>query len=236
MRIGIIGATGNLGTRLIDELIPRGHDILAYTRQGASAQPPRDAVQWRELDIFDEAGLKREIAARPALDVLVSAYQPGNAARDMADTLRRSIAEPENYARAAAVLVRALVARPATRLLVVGGAGSLEREPGHAFADDDVSLRTELRRIGLPEDYAASVRGHRDALHVYRMSNRRWTYLSPPADIRAGTRTGRFRVGNDQLLTNATGDSHISYEDLAVAISDEIEWPHHIQRRFTVAY
>lgn len=236
MRIGIIGASGNIGARITDEVLARGHEIIAYTRQGAATRPARDRVQWRDLDVFDQAAVTREITALPAIDVVVSTYQPGNAASDLADTVRRSIADPAGYARAAHALLTALAARPATRLIVVGGAGSLERAPGQAAVDDDARLRAALKRLGLPEDYAVAVRGHRDALHAYRRSNRRWTYVSPAEDIRAGARTGRFRTGDDQLLTDAEGHSRISYEDLAIAIADEIEWPRHIQRRFTVAY
>jgi putative NADH-flavin reductase len=168
--------------------------------------------------------------------VLVSTYQPGNAATDFAGTVERSIADPTVYAHAARVLLAALVVRPATRLIVVGGAGSLERAPGQVSADDDTGLRAALRDLGLPEAYAAAVRGHRDALDTYRTSNRRWTYASPAEDIRAGERTGRFRLGDDQLLTDPRGRSQISYEDFAIALADEIELPRHVQRRFTVAY
>jgi uncharacterized protein len=78
-----------------------------------------------------------------------------------------------------------------------------------------------------------AARGHRDALHTLRISNRRWTYATPSAEIRTGERTGRFRIGGDQLLFDASGRS---WMDFAAAILDEIEWPRHIQRRFTVGY
>jgi len=170
------------------------------------------------------------------VDVVVSTYQPGNAAQDIGDTIRRSIADPTVYARAAANLVKALESRFATRLIVVGGAGSLEVAPGRTAVDDDAALRQALRGLGLPDDYAVAVRGHRDALSVLRLSNRRWTYVSPSEDIGPGKRTGRFRIGGDHLLVDADGKSHISYEDFAVAIVDEIEEPRYVQRRFTVGY
>ena len=90
---------------------------------------------------------------------------------------------------------------------------------------------SELHR---PPD--ATPRGHRDALQALRISNRRWTYASPSAEIGPGERTGRFRIGRHQLLFDDSGRSRISYEDFAFAILDEIEWPHHIQQRFTVGY
>jgi uncharacterized protein len=83
---------------------------------------------------------------------------------------------------------------------------------------------------------ALAVRGHRDALNTYRLSDRLWTYLSPAEQIYPGERTGRFRIGGNQPVVDADGQSRISYEDCAVAIIDEAELPRHVQRRFTVGY
>jgi putative NADH-flavin reductase len=80
------------------------------------------------------------------------------------------------------------------------------------------------------------MRGHRDALNLFRTSNRLWTYLSPAVEIAPGERTGRFRIGGDQLLVREDGTSDISADDLAVAVLDEIELPRFLQRRFTVGY
>ena len=233
MRIGIIGASGNIGRRVLAEARQRGHDVVAFTRQGAAGRPMPDGVQWRDLDIFDVEGVTRAIQH---VDVLVSSYSPGNAANDPGDAIRRSIADPTAYARAAKVLLKALESRPATRLIVVGGAASLEIAPGLTTDDDEKRVRDVLRGLGVPEDYAVAVRGHRNALDTLRVSNRRWTYASPSASIHAGERTGRFRVGGDQLLFDGDGQSRISYEDFAAAILDEIESPRYIQRRFTVGY
>lgn len=233
MRIGIIGASGNIGSRLLAEARGRGHEVVAFTRQGAAARPTQEGVEWRDLDIFDLASVTSAIQR---LDVLISSYQPGNAAKDPADAIQRSIADPTVYARAARVLLKALESHPTTRLIVVGGAASLEIAPGRATDDDEERLREVLRGLGVPEDYAVAARGHRAALDTLRVSNRRWTYASPSAEIHAGQRTGRFRVGSDQLLVDADGRSRISYEDFAVAVLDEIEWPRHVQRRFTVGY
>jgi uncharacterized protein len=207
--------------------------VVAFTRQGAAGRTAGEGVKWRDLDIFDVEAVTRAIQH---LDVLVSSYGPGNASEDVGEAIRRAIADPGSYVRAARVMLKALESRPATRLIVVGGAASLEIAPGRTTDDDDTTLREVLRGLGVPEDYAVAVRGHREALHVLRLSNRRWTYASPSADIHAGERTGRFRVGGDQLLVDTDGRSSISYEDFAVAIIDEIEWPQYMQRRFTVGY
>jgi uncharacterized protein len=231
MRIGVIGASGNIGSRVVAEARDRGHDVIAFTRQGAAARPTQEGVVWRDLDVFDVEGVTRAVKR---LDVLVSSYHPGNSAKDAVDAISQAIADPAAYARAARVMLKALEGRPATRLIVVGGAANLEIAPGKTTDDDEPRLREVLKRLGVPEDYVAAARGHRDALHALRISNRRWTYATPSAEIGAGERTGRFRVGGDQLLFDASGRSRISYEDFAVAILDEIEWPQHFQRRFTV--
>jgi hypothetical protein len=233
MKIGVIGASGNIGSRVLAEARGRGHDLVAFTRRGAASRPIQEGTEWRDLDIFDVEGVTRAVQR---LDVLVSSYHPGNAANDPGDAIRRSIADPTAYARAATVLLKALESRPAARLIVVGGAASLEIAPGLTTDDDEVRLRQVLGGLGVPEDYAVAVRGHRAALDTLRVSNRRWTYASPSASIGAGERTGRFRVGGDQLLVDDDGQSRISYEDFAAAILDEIEWPRHIQRRFTAGY
>lgn len=213
----------------------RGHRVTAFTRDLRAAGAAREHVTWRQLDVLDHASVPAAIGGL-GLDVLVNLYQPGNAHRDLQDVLTQSIAAPERYAAAARSLLDALVQQPSLRLIVVGGAGSLERVPGQVLADDVEGLRRGLRALGLPESYEAAVRGHRAALDVYRLSNRLWTYLSPAQRIEPGERTGRFRVGGDQVLTDAQGQSRISYEDCAVAVLDEAEYPRHVQRRFTIAY
>lgn len=233
MRIGIIGASGNIGSRVLAESRQREHEVVAFTRQGAASKPSQEGVKWQDLDVFDVDRVTRAIQR---LDVLVSSYHPGNAAKDVVDAFHQAIADPSAYARAAKVMLKALEGRPATRLIVVGGAANLEIAPGKTTDQDEPRLREVFRGLGVPEEYVAAAHGHREALHALRISNRRWTYATPPAEIGAGERTGRFRVGGDQLLFDASGRSWISYEDFAVAILDEIEWPQHIQRRFTVGY
>jgi len=229
--IGVIGATGNIGQHLVAEAAARGHRVLGFTRN-VGAAPQRSNVSWASLDIFDTAAVA---AVLPGLDVLVSLYQPGNAAVDFDATVRESIADPTVYATAAHSLLSALNTHPRTRLLVVGGAGSLETAPGCTMADEE-NLGAILETIGLPAEYATAVRGHRDALNVYRTSNRQWTYLSPAGEIGPGERTGRYRVGGDQPVVDGEGRSRISFADAAVALIDEIENPRFIQRRFTIGY
>lgn len=113
------------------------------------------------------------------------------------------------------------------RYLVVGGAGSLEVAPG-------VPLVTTA---AFPAQYKAEAEKGRVFLERLRRETEvSWTFLSPSALIDFGNRTGKFRLGTDQLLVDSAGKSWISFEDFAVAMADEIERPAHIRRRFTVGY
>jgi len=115
----------------------------------------------------------------------------------------------------------------AKRLLVVGGAGSLEVAPGLQVIDTP----------DFPEAYRASAEGARQALNLLRAETElNWTMLSPSAMIAPGQRTNQFRLGADQLLIAADGKSHISVEDYAVAMINELESPAHTRQRFTVGY
>ncbi|MEU6375221.1 NAD(P)H-binding protein [Streptomyces sp. NPDC046909] len=235
MHIGVIGATGTIGSRVVSEALDRGHSVKAFSRNAVQAQREerRDNITWTSVDVLDPKSIAGVL---PGLDVLISGFQPGNAANDFADTVRRSIADPTVYATAAQALLKALESRPRTRLIVIGGAGSLEIEPGVVRADSDELLHAALDQLGLPREYAAAVRGHRDALAVLRTSNRLWTYFSPAEEIGPGERTGRFRIGGDQPVLDADGRSRISVEDAAIALIDEAELPRFVQRRFTIGY
>jgi putative NADH-flavin reductase len=233
MRIGVVGATGNIGRCVVAEAARRGHQVTGFTRNPSEVGHDLPVAIWKGIDVLDPVSVTGAISD---LDVLVSTFQPGNAARDFDDTVRRSIADPTVYVRAATALLRGLDAHPATRLIVVGGAGSLEIAPGVVKADQVERMRADLEKIGLPADYVVAVHGHRDALNTFRLSNRLWTYLSPAEHAYPGERTGRYRTGGDQLLVDADGHSRISYEDLAFAVLDEAELPQHVQRRFTIAY
>jgi putative NADH-flavin reductase len=225
--IGIFGATGLIGQRIVAEALNRGHRLTAFTRSAARVPRENGDVTWRVADVLDT---DQVAAAITGLDVVVNAINTGSDIPDM-------IANAHVLPAAASALLKALEQRPATRLIVVGGAGSLEVQPGLQMVDIEGIAERFPEWLGLPSEYMKVVLTHREALNLYRLSNRNWTYVSPSAGpIRPGERTGRFRVGGNQLLVMADGKSDISAEDLAVAIINEIEWPQHIQRRFTVGY
>jgi hypothetical protein len=233
MQIGVIGATGTIGSRVVGEALSRGHRVTAFTRDAAQIADRRENITWESLDVTDAAGIA---AVLPGLDVLISAFGPGNTARDPADAVARAIADPKVYVRAATALLAALDSQPRVRLIVIGGAASLEVRPGLVFTDSGELIDQALDQFGLPREYAAAMRAHGDALNIFRTSNRLWTYFSPAIDTVPGERTGRFRIGSDQPVTDADGRSRISAEDAAVAIIDEAELPRFVQHRFTIGY
>ena len=233
MQIGVIGATGTIGSRVVTEALDRGHQVIAFSRDASGVRDSREHIQWKNIDVTDAASIA---AVLPGLDVLISGFGPGNAANDPADAVARAIADPGIYARTATALLTALQGHPRVRLIVIGGAASLEVTPGLVFTDSPELLEAAIDGFGLPREYAAVMRGHGDALNLFRTSNRLWTYFSPAVETTPGQRTGRFRIGGDQPVMDADGHSRISAEDAAVAVLDEAELPRFVQRRFTVGY
>ena len=218
MHIGIFGATGVIGGRVAAEAVGRGHRVTAYSRRAGA-----DRVL---LDVLDPQAVG---AALSGVDVVVCAINSG-------DDVASSISGAGVLPAAAASLLSALETSPATRLIFVGGAGSLEVAPGLELADTPGFAEQLAAGLDVPTEYTEVVEAHREALRVCRQSNRNWTYVSPSAGrIPRGERTGRYRVGRNNLLVGPDGPS-INADDLAVAILDEVEVPRHIGLRFTVGY
>lgn len=202
MKLLVIGASGMIGSRIVAEALSRGHEVVAATRKGTAVEGARAA----RLDVADAARLA-ELSA--AADVTVSAVSP----RSTGD----AVAEASAYADA-------LIAGIRGRLLLVGGAGSLNLPDGSPVADV------------VPEPYSAEARGMRGAFDKIAASGLDYTVLAPAGLIQPGERTGTFRLGGRTLLTDAEGNSAISAEDYAVALLDEVEAPKHARQIFTAAY
>jgi len=233
MQIGVIGATGTIGSRVVSEALSRGHHVTGFSRDASQIQDTRPNIAWNSLDITDAESIA---AVLPGLDVLISGFGPGNTASDPAGAVASAIADPKIYARAATALLTALASHPRIRLIVIGGAASLEVKPGLVWQDSPELIHAALDQLGLPREFEAAMHGHRDALNLLRTSNRLWTYFSPAVETEPGERTGRFRIGGDQPVMDADGRSRISAEDAAVALIDEAELPRFVQRRFTIGY
>ena len=216
MKIVLFGATGNIGQRVIQEALRRGHEVVGVVRDPAAVQMPDPKVRLVRGDATDAGSVAAVVRGA---DAVVSAISPRPNARGLA---------APSLVVAARALIAGMKQAGAKRLVVVGGAGSLEVAPGKQLVD-----QPEFPAAHKPEALA-----QRDALKVYRAEAGEldWTFLSPAAEIGPGQRTGRYRVGGEQVLFDAKGKSTISFEDYAVALLDEIEKRQHLHGRFTVAY
>ena len=216
MKIALIGATGFVGTPLVAELLQRGHQVTALVRNPAKL-PPQPNLTAKALDASDADAVA---AAVKGHDAVISAFNPG---WDV----------PELYARFMKghdAIVAGTEQSGVARLLVVGGAGSLFVAPGVQMVD------TPEFASHVPPNIIPGAKAARDALTSLRGNTAlAWTFLSPPALLAPGERSGRYRVGGEQLLMAGEAPAGISVADLAVAIVDEIETPRHVRARFTVA-
>jgi hypothetical protein len=213
-KIAVVGATGNIGRRIVTEALSRGHQVTAVIRNAAKLTDRPDRLSVVVIpDVLDPEAVAAAVRGH---DVVVSALGAGTSQdrslyRKASDTYAQALRRPDE---------------DGPRLVVVGGAGSLEGALGVRLLDSP----------DFPEAYKPEATAHAEVLEYYRtVSDIRWTYFSPAAEIGPGTRTGSYRTGTDQLVTDADGNSRISYEDYAAALVDEIENPKHIRRRFTAA-
>lgn len=212
MHIALIGASGFIGSALRKEALSRGHQVTALVShpEKLAAEPNLTVAG---IDVLDQGKLTAQLRG---FEAVISAFS-GHAQSDTFDYYMRGIRSIIAAAKQAGV----------PRLLVVGGAGSLLTASGVQSMDV----------AGFPDAYKATAEGARQALNLLRQETElNWTMLSPSAVIAPGQRTGKFRLGGDQLLVAADGNSHISVEDYAVAMIDELETPAHARQRFTVGY
>lgn len=200
MRIAVFGATGMIGSRVAAEAARRGHEVAAVSRSGSL---PEGATTSVTVDFSETPKVVALIESFDATVIAISPDRSGGAHEPMIQAHRDLIA-----------------AKPSARILIVGGAGSLEI--------NGVRLKD---MPDFPSAYYKEASTFSTILDLYRASNDlNWTMLSPAPMIAPGKRTGAYRTGNDSPI----GDS-ITAEDFAVAIVDELEKPAHIATRFTVA-
>jgi putative NADH-flavin reductase len=209
MKVVVYGATGNAGSEIVKELLARGHQVTGVARniEKLKSQPAVTA----KTDDLSNAGVIAEVIKGG--DVVVSAYQPP------ADNTDKLIDVTK-------LQIEAVKKAGGPRLLVVGGAGQLEVAPG-------VTL---INSGHLPEAYMPIAVSHEKAAAVLKASDINWTYLAPAAYFVPGERTGKFRLGTKELVTDAKGESKISFADYAIALVDEIEKPKHERALFSVGY
>ena len=216
MSIVVFGASGNIGSNIRKEALARGLRVTAVTNSSPLDAEPN--LTTLTADLADTEAVARIVSGH---DAVISAYSPG---------LRKYSAEEaaEIIRRAHESLFEGVKRGGVRRLILVGGVGSLEASPGVDVVDSDF----------YPAGHKAHTLRNREILRSLKRGeyDLDWTYVSPPLDIKAGERTGKFRLGEDQLLRDPEGNSRISEADFAVAILDELEQGRFIRRRFTAAY
>ena len=251
MRIALVGATGMIGSKILAEAAGRGHVLTALCRH------PENVLRHKNVDavfadVMDTPALEHLFGAhevivhaysppfdtnlraeanafvarltaegRPLLEAFVN-YRPSDAEAHQADVQARIAAQTA----ATRSIVRAAQAAGVRRIFAVGGAGTL--------------LIEGVRTMDRPDFPVAFEGGAKSTAVVKELLREQpdldWTVLCPPMLIRPGARTGKFRLGLDDLLRAEDGSSSISAEDFAVAFVDELETPKHARRRFTAAY
>lgn len=211
----LIGASGFVGTAILNELLNRGHKVTAIVRDAKKMTVSNPNLTIVEANVTDTDALKE---AGKGKDAVISAYNPGwKDPHIYEDTLK-------NYP----LIVESAKQAGVKRLLIVGGAGTLFYAPGKMVMDaDDVPAQLLPGIKSLGEFYLNTLRKEKDI---------DWIFLSPAANMTPGKRTAKFRIGKDDLVVDANGDSNISVEDFAVAMVDELEQEKHHKERFTIGY
>ncbi len=213
MKIAIIGATGFVGSAILNELADRKHDITAIARN------PKDTanVTWKSADIFNVNELAEILKGN---DAVINAYNSGWTNPNIYD----------DFIAGSKAIQEAVKKSGIKRYITIGGAGSLFVAPGLQAVDTP----------DFPKEYHAGATAARDYLNILKEEKELdWAFFSPAFEMHQGIttgRTGKYRLGLENPVFNDEQRSILSVEDLAVVIADEAENPKHHQVRFTAAY
>ena len=214
-KVLLIGATGFVGSAILNELISRGHEVTALVRN-ADKLAGKKGIKAVVGDVADEEAVTHLAEGK---DAVISAYNPGWMNPDIARLIT------ENYPKILSAAKKSGVGR----LLIVGGAGTLFCAPGLRVVDSGA----------IPEEIMGGVRPLGD-FYLNTLTKEQaidWVFFSPAGAFdEKGERTGNFRLGKDDLIVDANGQSHISVQDYALAMVDELEKPAHHKERFTIGY
>ena len=211
----LIGATGFVGSAVLNELVSRGHKVTAVARN------IEKIAKSELLDVVKEDVANVDAIAKLAdgKDAIISAYNPGWTNPDIATLIS------ENYPK----ILSAAKKSGVKRLLIVGGAGTLFCAPGLRVVDSGA----------IPEEIMGGVRPLGD-FYLNTLMNEKdidWVFFSPAGVFDPqGKKTGNYRLGKDDLIVDAEGNSHISVQDYADAMVNELEKPAHHKERFTIGY
>ncbi|WP_129689849.1 NAD(P)-dependent oxidoreductase [Gottfriedia acidiceleris] len=208
MKIGIIGATGKAGNLILKEAVERGHEVTAIVRNASKLTNKEVSVLEKDLLDLNSTDLKQ-------FDVVVNAFKAAEGQEHL-------------YIEAGNVLINALKGVNDTRLIVVGGAGSL-------YVDEEKTIQL-VDTPQFPKEYFATASNMAKGLQdLQKATDIKWTFISPAAFFDPnGKRTGAYQKGKDNFIVNKKGDSYVSYADYAIALLDEIEDPQHMNERFTL--
>jgi uncharacterized protein len=212
-KIVLIGASGFIGSAILNEALDRGHEVKAIVRHPEKITRVHKNLTVKQSDV---SFIDNVIEACNATDVVISAYNPGwknpDIARETTEVYR--------------TIIEGVRKSGVKRLLVVGGAGSLFMAPGKRLMET------------FPETFRPAVEALANIYLVDLMAEKQldWVFFSPAGMIEPGLRTGKFRLGKDDLVVNDKGESKISVQDYAMAMVDELEKPSHHRERFTIGY
>lgn len=214
-KLVIIGASGYVGSALLQEALRRGYEVKAIVRHPEKITVKDQKLQIVQGDISSEEAVSQFVKGA---DAVISAYNPGWQNPDIYEETLRNYPFIINGCKKAGI----------KRLQIVGGAGSLFIAPGLRLMDSGE----------VPEKLLPGIKALAEVLFRFLLPEKSidWVFLSPSASLEPGQRTGKYRTGKDDLLTNEKGESKISVEDYAVAMLDELDHPRHHQERFTVGY
>ncbi|MEK8078827.1 NAD(P)-dependent oxidoreductase [Pseudomonas sp. XK-1] len=213
MKLALIGASGFVGAAVLQEALDRGHQVTGIVRDLAKL-PQHPALSAVAGDAYNADALAAQLRGH---DAVIHAFNPGWGTADIR----------ERFIQGSQAIIAASKQAGVQRLLVVGGAGSLYVAPGLQLIDTP----------DFPAEYKEGAEGARQTLNLLQTETALdWSFISPPALLQPGARSGQFRLGGDQLLMNGDVPAEISVADLAVAILDELERPQHLRQRFTVGY
>ncbi|MDH3273860.1 MAG: NAD(P)H-binding protein [Gammaproteobacteria bacterium] len=221
LKILVYGATGNIGSLVVDEALSRGHAVTAVSRDPTQIKQSHRNLSAVKGDLLDEDSIAGLVVDQDV--VIISVRGIIGKSKSPESALQRIAVE-----KVVNVLRDLNCSSP--RLIHVGGAGTLEVEPGVLYAD-------KLPKVFLPKSLELEIRGQVLALEYLRtVDDVKWSYATPAKNFTNGARTGEFRLGGDQLMENAKGRSKISRADFAVALVDEAENANYVRQRFSVAY
>lgn len=216
MKIALIGATGFVGTHLLEEALQRGHEVTVIVRDPSKIGNPSEKLTVVKGDIKHVAELAAQLKGN---DVVVSAFNPGWTNPNIYD----------DFIAGSKDIQAAVEQSGVKRLITIGGAGSLYIDGKQLVDSPD-----------FPAEYKAGATAARDYLNMLKENTvLDWTFFSPAIEMHPGIttgRTGKFRLGTENPVFNESGRSILSVQDLAVVIIDEAENAQFLKKRFTAAY